>query len=554
MDASVLTIYREPRTGSDAESFVTDYTPANHIVEIVGETSGMSVIYSQGQDYELQIDGMVNWLAAGIKPDTGSIYYVSYTYAPTHQVLMEKIFTQIRAVNPEINTLPGSPIHTFIAAFAQSLEDNYHLLIYMQSIAYLDTATGAFLDEVVAILGTERKDAIAATGEVTFSRNEAVDYNAGIPVGTQVATMPTEVAESTYYATNADATLLAGNTSVTVPVHCLSLGSGGNAGVGTVIKLVDMISGINSVTNAEAITGGTDDEADDGLRQRAKDQLSVLGKGTRGAVKRLCESIDGIRQAVVNDKNDDAGIPAGQCNIMLIGNGLLTEESEAFIAAKALIMAEENKPAGPYLVFSIPSIIYCNIDIDIDITLVPGGDATAIFSKAQQNIIAYINGGYTSAGRYYDPLSVGATLTRNQIVAKILDVEGVEEVDSDSMVLMKQVMDEALVYDGANDDELSVTSDEPHNVDSPPDIVSVVGTDVGGGGEDYTFTKDTDYELYETIVSETNMLAVRWLGTTHHPDTSATYHVTYLVNENHDIEATETQLLAAGAITLNEAT
>lgn len=65
------------------------------------------------------------------------------------------------------------------------------------------------------------------------------------------------------------------NGTAKIPITAAEAGESGNTGAGTVTKLVTSNSNITSLTNPEAIEGGTDEESDEALRERYYQRLSM---------------------------------------------------------------------------------------------------------------------------------------------------------------------------------------------------------------------------------------------------------------------------------------
>ena len=70
-------------------------------------------------------------------------------------------------------------------------------------------------------------------------------------------------------------------------------------------------NGVEGVINKEPVAGGTPDETDDQLRQRAKFHLERLGNATLNALKFAVLEIDGVEGVSVADHSVDSAIPLG---------------------------------------------------------------------------------------------------------------------------------------------------------------------------------------------------------------------------------------------------
>lgn len=96
---------------------------------------------------------------------------------------------------------PGSVLRTIVEAVCEELgydpDDTSKLTLYNQLInvynsGFIDFATGSALDNVVSILGVERKPAGKSTGIITFRRSSVPVSDFSVPIGTIVTTEPSK--------------------------------------------------------------------------------------------------------------------------------------------------------------------------------------------------------------------------------------------------------------------------------------------------------------------------------------------------------------------------
>lgn len=193
------------------------------------------------------------------------------------------------------NTILGQKLRSTaveIATLWQELEGAYYS-------AFISQAEGQSLDRIAALVGIKRNSAIKASGNVTFSVNEASGSDIDIPSGTIVGTSD----ESILFETSEGAVLSAGETSVDVPVVAKEAGSDSNVSGGTITKLVTSMSAIDSITNASAITGGGDAETDAKMRIRVM-TMKPTAKGTVSALESALLALDGVTDVNVVEDTD----------------------------------------------------------------------------------------------------------------------------------------------------------------------------------------------------------------------------------------------------------
>lgn len=164
---------------------------------------------------------------------------------------------------------------------------------------------GSFLDSHAKVRGMKRRAATAATGEITIT-------GAGkslIPAGSLFSTASVNDQPSVEYLT-LDEAMIPPEGSVKVKIQCAKTGIIGNTAENTIIIVGSKLTGITAVTNEIEITGGTEEESDDSLKQRIDDYDKSQGNNFVGSVadyKRWAESVDGVGKAIILSAQDDSG-------------------------------------------------------------------------------------------------------------------------------------------------------------------------------------------------------------------------------------------------------
>lgn len=165
---------------------------------------------------------------------------------------------------------------------------------------------GTYLDGHAKSRNMTRRPATAATGEITITGKAGLV----IPTGSLFSTAAVNDEPSMDYATEVSATIPTEG-SVTIPVTCVSTGSGGNTLANTIILVTSKLTGIASVTNEAAITGGTDEETDESLRARIEEADQSQGNSYTGCpadYKRWATSVAGVGEATIIPAQDDSGL------------------------------------------------------------------------------------------------------------------------------------------------------------------------------------------------------------------------------------------------------
>lgn len=150
--------------------------------QITGFVSGKPAVFSLGQHYVHAV-GQLVWqalpssvdpeVAAGWFPDDNARLTVGYFYRD-----LPSGITDFNA---------GSVAGTLVRSMAREFKLLYEQMDQAYRRAFIDFAAGAALDNVVALLGVARNQALPAQGEVTFWLRKAPRNDVPIAVGTRVA-------------------------------------------------------------------------------------------------------------------------------------------------------------------------------------------------------------------------------------------------------------------------------------------------------------------------------------------------------------------------------
>lgn len=206
------------------------------------------------------------------------------------------------------NTIPGSVIRTIIESLLAEVDIQNYTIDQIYKAMNIDTATGSDLDAVVAILGVIRKQATYAEGTVVFGRSDVYATDIAIQYAQMVSTRQNNNGNISYefIVIDDDAKLEAGDLQTTVNVRSTTPGSM-FLPVGAITIMNTPIIGIEYVTNLVEFIGGSNEETDDELRERAKQALAGLGKGTNVALRSAILDLDGVVDAIVMDINRGVG-------------------------------------------------------------------------------------------------------------------------------------------------------------------------------------------------------------------------------------------------------
>lgn len=181
-----------------------------------------------------------------------------------------------------------------------------YLLPEVIKVIFPETSYGEFLDGHAKGRGLTRRAAVAASGEITITGQ----VNMVIPAGSLFATAAVNDQPSVDYKTLEDA-VIPGSGTITVDVECTQTGTVGNCDAGTVVLVGSKLTGIAAVVNEKAITGGTEEEDDEALKERIDAYDKSQGEsyvGSAADYKRWALSVPGVGDATVLPATDDSGL------------------------------------------------------------------------------------------------------------------------------------------------------------------------------------------------------------------------------------------------------
>lgn len=259
--------------------------------------------------------------------------------------ILQRMINRVVARTALSDLTDSSVFKHILAAVAREVDDAYFQMNNKLDVFSIDRASGEDLDrraeDYGGIIGA-RQQAIAATGNVTFSRATA---NPGpdivIPIGTEVE-VPGE-SPAIVAATTAVGTILTGNTDTgNVAAVITASGVRGNVASGTLTKFKSAKpSGVDTVTNLSAFVGGVDKETDDAYRQRIKEAVTGLPRSTVSALEAAARTVElGTGQRIVFSRVVENPINLGLVSLY-VDDGSGSVETTATITGEILTSGPE---------------------------------------------------------------------------------------------------------------------------------------------------------------------------------------------------------------------
>ena len=296
----------------------------------------------------------------------------------------------------------GSTLRALLEANASIALWLQWLLAILMNRQRLATSTGVDVDSFIADYGMYRLPAVAATGNVTFARftaSSAATVAVGATVITGDGSQPfTVVANTTntYWNTAANGYIIpAGTTSAILPVAAVNSGTQGNVLAGAISLLGTALSGVDTVTNANATTGGVDPESDASVIARFPLFIANLARATQAAVAAAIASVQqGLTYSIAPNAATNGAYDPGNFVVTIDdGSGAPSSGLQATVYAAV----DAVRPIGSTFAVQPPTVV--NAAIVLTLSVATGITKANVIGTVAAAISAYVNA-----------LPIGATL------------------------------------------------------------------------------------------------------------------------------------------------
>jgi hypothetical protein len=361
------------------------------VVAVHGTRNGRSHRFRKGIDFLLDGDRQtLVWPEGGELPDSGTTVQVSY-YGE-------------RRPGPVTDIETGSVVRTLAESFALEVAGLYAQLEAVYASAFIATASGRSLDNVVALLGIERVAGGRAATQVEFTRAPGARGAISIPAGTRVLDPSGDVE----YETTEAVTLAPEQKSIWVRARDLEPNDPVPADTLTVLPVP--IAGIAKVTNPAPAAIVTQSESDEELRTRARNFLHGSERATVGA---LGQAIAWQGGGITADIEEDRAQP-GRVRIRPHADALPAELQQRLLAA-----IEDARPAGVRV-----DLLDEGGPERVDLAL----RLTSSDTLLEQELRAAHDAVRARVVEYFAKLPVREDGSVNRLVGLVMGVDGVQDV------------------------------------------------------------------------------------------------------------------------------
>lgn len=336
------------------------------------------------------------------------------------------------------DVIGGTFLHDFYGTVSLELDRVYDRIdVEMPQTALPHLTYGEWLDAWAEVLnlgdgqgGVGRKDEVRSTGSIEFTISATAPGPVTIPAGTQVSTeAATDDDEETFFGTLEELTLAAGATGQ-VGIEALEAGVDGNVPANSLTVLQSGVGHVAVVRNPAATANGADVESDEALQRRVLGRLG--GGGGPGnvadyenwaleepgvgfvTVHRNWNGPGTVRVVITDPAND----PSGQPVIDRLQQRLDPPDGtpgDAPIGAEVTVAT----PASKLVTVNAGGLLH---DPGYSLDGAAGTRATRPELEA-------------ALRRYVDQRPPGEDVVHNRVIAAIVGVPGVRDLDEAALLL-----------------------------------------------------------------------------------------------------------------------
>ncbi len=349
-------------------------------------------------------------VATGDDPaETDAIRFRPEARAPVPGTPLTVNYYPVETAPVPVNDLNvGSVVRTLMETVSRELAEMYAHLEHVYRSAFLDTAEGRSLDNVVALVGARRLAGGHPVARVRLGRGAgSAAGRVTVPVGTAVTD-----AASARYLTTAEITLEPGEPSREVLTAGESPGTP-LVDAGALDRLEVLVAGIGEVTNPQPARALSAAESDDELRRRARGALHATGRGTLDALRFGVLSIPGVKDLQIVEAPN--GIYGEVSITVAFADPADTETQRA--AERAI---EELRPAGIRVVAAPGATL--RVDASVTLTLAGTGVSGAELSSLQDACAERVR-------EFLAAVPPGGVARRAQLAAAVLSDERIVDAD-----------------------------------------------------------------------------------------------------------------------------
>ena len=256
---------------------------------------------------------------------------------PTIQQIIERVDADLES-RLSAAQLRRSNAKVYGRVLAGASHELHAHIDYVKRQLFFDSAEAEFLDRWASIFGIYRTPATKASGTVTISFS-------GDPVDVPAGTILQADAGAQYQTTGSP------TSAGVVDVEALVAGAAANLTEGETLSFVSPVAGVESEAVSSGISGGVDQESDEGLRERLLERTREKPCGGSAAdYVAWAKEVAGVTRAWVYQ-----GTQPGTVIVRFVCDGLDPIIPDAEMVAKVQAHIDEVRPVTAILTVSAPT-------------------------------------------------------------------------------------------------------------------------------------------------------------------------------------------------------
>jgi uncharacterized phage protein gp47/JayE len=312
----------------------------------------------------------------------------------------------------------------FNQLMSKALSDSWEDFEDLYASMFADTAEGVSLDRVCQLGGITRRPATKALVSLSISGTSVE-----VPLG-----FLTQTSGGIQFETIGSGTAV--TSGVNIEARAIVAGETGVVPAGSLVEIVNPVSGIDGVSNPAPSTGGLPIETDYELRQRFIERQEQGGSSVPAILNALYD-VDGVITARVYENDTDAtvdSLPPHSVYCVVGGSALDVDIATAIFNAKPAGIAsygsetyyvlDENGDSH-LIKWGVPTTKYINVIVNIT----SNAEWVSTNETAVKTAVVKAIGGVDTIGTVateYEGLGVGVDVRTWNIIAQFDDITGIE--------------------------------------------------------------------------------------------------------------------------------
>lgn len=347
----------------------------------------------------------------------------------SYQEIVEHLLQRLAEGGVISDLAPGGVARTLTEAVAREFSETYARMHAVYEAGFIDTAAGKSLDHLVAILGLARIDGEAAVAELRLLRDTRITARVVVPAGTEIA-VTRAVGDRVIYEVTDEFELREGEAARVVTIRALPGAGLGPADVALTADDVALgalamsrpIAGIGGLKlEGPSVTLGVR-ESDEALRARARMAISAAGGGTEKALTEALMAVPVVKAVQLRDAThtDAAGqpvVPPGELEIVL------DAPQEALATYRDQIAEAIETHKGPGILAHVSTTKTKTLSGKIVLKPASDGLTGAQMLKLVADCEAILQEEVAA-------LPIGGTLVWNRLLARLMGVENLADIDT----------------------------------------------------------------------------------------------------------------------------